>query len=32
MYEVLITVGIRKVVLVWSLDTNEAHEVAMANF
>ena len=32
MYEVLIMVGIRKVVLVWSLDTNEAHEVAMANF
>ena len=32
MYEVLIMVGIRKVVLVWSLDTNEVHEVAMANF
>ena len=32
MYEVLIMVGIQKVVLVWSLDTNEAHEVAMANF
>ena len=32
MYEVLIMVGIRKVVMVWSLDTNEAHEVAMANF
>ena len=32
MYEVLIMVGIQKVVLVWSLDTNEVHEVPLANF